>query len=307
MKSKNTKLIRRKLGDLLIKSLNTEQMNDLGRSVDPSFNIYEFSGFGEKIVIPRKVAASCILQNFNQPDRLRSFIAYMISRNGHGASGGVVKLKGHEQILVLLEEEHWIYNKDQAAFIKDQSQAQSQDWGYMKPGQEYSMSFVSIDIVSSSELVRTNVKEDVEQTVGRLKSYVKKYVENWDGRLWFWYGDGGMAAFHGRDCVPMCALSMVSMLQHLPMFNIVENELRPENDIKLRIGMHYGTAFYKADVNQITSPAMKVAQDVEKHFADPNSLAVSGAVYQMLPAEIRHNFIEAGEHEGMQMYKFVPH
>ena len=300
------KKVRRTLYKLLVTSLNTEQMNDLGRSVDREFNVYEFSGFGEKIVVPRKVAADCIVQNFDSPDRLVDFIAYMISRNGHGASGGVIRLKGHEKILSLLEEEHLKYDSENARFIKDQSSGHSEDWGFMKPGQEYPMSFVSIDIVSSSELVRTNVKDDVEITIGRLKQYVKSYVENWEGRLWYWYGDGGMAAFQGKDSVPMSTLSMIALLVNLPVFNIVENELRSENDIKLRVGIHYGTAIFKEDLNQITSLDMKIAQEIEKHMANANSLAVSDAVFTMLPQEIRRHFENCGDLQGMRMFRYTP-
>lgn len=300
------KKIRKALNDVLVTSLNTQQMNDLGRDVDPDFNVYEFSGFGDKIVVPKKVAADCIIQNFHQQDNLFRFIAYMITRNGQGASGGVVSLRGHEHLLELMLDNDWIFDKENARFIKNQKHDQSDDWGFMEENQEYKMSFVSIDIVASSEFIRTNVKEDVEITIGRLKQYVKRHVENWEGRLWFWYGDGGMAAFHGKDSVPMSTLSMISMLLHLPVFNIIENELRPESDVKLRVGMHYGSAIYKDDVNQMSSADMRLTQEVEKHYADPNSIAASVTIYKLLPDHIRRHFVESGELEGMDMFKYLP-
>ncbi|MCB1175538.1 MAG: hypothetical protein KDK39_18320 [Leptospiraceae bacterium] len=306
MDKKSFRKLQRTLNQVLINSLNTEQMNDLGRSVDSSFNVYEFSGFGEKIVIPRKVAAECILQNFESPDALRRFIAFMLFRNGQGASGGVIHLKGHQALLSILAEAGWNFDAENGNFIKDQSLEQSHDWGYLQENQEYAMSFISIDIIASSELIRTNVKEDVEQTLTGLKSFVRQCVENWDGRLWFWYGDGGMAVFHGESCVPMSVLSMVSLLNQLPLFNIMQNELRSENDIKLRIGMHYGTAIYKKDVNQVTSPAMKYSQELEKYHSDPNSLAVSEATHQLMPEEMRRHFELVEPNAVLKIYKYIP-
>ncbi|MCB1315976.1 MAG: hypothetical protein KDK27_08485, partial [Leptospiraceae bacterium] len=125
------------------------------------------------------------------------------------------------------------------------------------------------------------------------------------GRVWFWYGDGGLAAYYGEDCCPMSVLSMLSVLGYLPVFNIAENALRPENDIKLRIGMHYGTAVYKNDVNKMTSQDMKFAQDLEKHAADPNSIALSEAMYRMLPDQVRRSFYPDSDLQGSRVYKYT--
>ena len=83
--------VRRVLHNILATSLRTEQINHLGRDVDSRFNLATLSGFGEKIVIPRKVAADCVLDFFRGDEQLLEFIAYMISRQGFGATGGVIK------------------------------------------------------------------------------------------------------------------------------------------------------------------------------------------------------------------------
>ncbi|MCB1175628.1 MAG: hypothetical protein H7A21_06600 [Spirochaetales bacterium] len=299
------KHLRKALYDILVQSLNTEQMNHLGREVDPEFNVYEFSGFGDKIVIPRKVAADCIIQYFNTEEKLLDYVAYMLIREGHGASGGVIQLKGTERLIQMLRERGWNLDRENQRFVRDQKTHQNLGWGFMKQEEEYQLSFVSLDVVSSSELVRTNVKGDVEATLSRLKAYVRKHVEFWDGRLWYWYGDGGLAAFQGEDSAPMSVLSMISILSYLPVFNIAENQLRPENDVKLRVGMHYGRAIYKDEVNKISSPDMRVAQEIEK-AADPNSIRASEAIASKLPLEVRRNFQVEGQIEGFRIYRYAP-
>lgn len=280
-------------------------MAHVGREVDPRFNLYEYSGFGEKIVIPRKVAADCIIQYFHADDVLMAYIAFLLSRNGQGMSGGVIQLKGEQRLLDLLKEKGFYYNAENVRFQKEQSVRQT-GWGFMREGEEYQLSFASIDIVSSSELVRTNVKDDVETTLTRLRNYIQKHVDFWDGRIWSWYGDGGMAVFHGKDSVPMSVLSMASIINYLPIFNISENELRPENDVKLRIGMHYGGCIYNVDVNKITSPDMKISQDVEKNYAEPNSLAITEAMFRLLSQETRKAFEATAELRGMRVYRYQP-
>ncbi len=300
------KAVRKTLAEVLVQSLNTQQMHHLGREIDPDFNIYDISGFGEKIVIPRKVAADCVLQHFQTPDRLLQYIAFMLSREGQGASGGVIQLKGADRLINLLREDGWNFDRANARFVRDQRVEQGSGWGFMRDGQEYPFCLASIDVVASSELVRTNVKEDVEATMKLVAAFVQRQVETWEGRVWFWHGDGGVAAFHGESSAPMCALALASVLNYLPVFNITENQLRPENDVKLRIGVHYGPCVYRSDVRLITSDDLKLAQEVEKKYSGPNCLAISSPVYRLLPQEIKRYFHEGDELRGLRIYQYNP-
>ncbi len=296
------KRIRKTLQELLVVSLNTDQMNDLARNVDPGFDITVVSGFGGKIVIPRQVAADCVLSFFSSDESLLRFIAFMIARNGQPASGGIVRLKSTDRLLKLIEEKGWIYDPGQKIFIKDQSGAKTSDWGFLQEGNEYSHVFSSIDVVMSSELTRLNIKEDVEVTLLRFRQYVYERVEKRNGRIWSWSGDGGIAVFHGNDASMYSILSMMEILSFLPIFNISRNEMRAETDIRIRVGMHYGTAVYNEDVTRIKSSDLDMAQLVEKNCASPNSIAVTNGLFQMFIPEIRNHFRAAESYQDNPIY-----
>lgn len=298
--------IRKLLLDILVESLNSDQINSLGREVDPRFNLGEVSGFGEKIVIPRRVAADCVIRYFNTEESLIKFLSYMVLRDGQGASGGVIQIKGKKDLFSFLKEYNYIYDANRGEFKKDQATTRTSDWGLLKEGGEYWVSFAAIDIVSSSNMVRTNVKSDVEVTFGHLRDYINRYVESWNGRIWFWYGDGGVAAFYGDDCNSLSVLSMINILSYLPVFNIARNELRPENDVKLRIGMHYGTVVYHADVSKMHSEDLKLAQDVEKECSEHNALAITETAFFKLRREVRARFAESGDIRGLKVYSYRP-
>jgi len=300
------KEIRKVLHEVLLLSLNTDQMNHLGRDVDQKFSLAEVSGFGEKIVIPRKVGADCVIDYFSTEESLLRFIAYMISRNGQGASGGVIHLKSLDKLISLLREKKWIYDPEKVRFQRDQSEVKMSDWGFMKEGEEYSLTFCSIDIVASSELVKTNVKVDVEATMSAIRNYVQQYVNDWNGRIWFWYGDGGVAAFYGNQAVSGAALSMISILSYLPVFNITKNELRPESDIKLRIGIHYGQITYLNEAGKMTSADLRLAQEVEKHCAETNTIAITETAMNLLHQETKARFTPSVEHSGLKIYRYYP-
>ncbi len=298
------KRIRKLLDDLLVSSLNTDQMNDLARNVDRGFDITVVSGFGNKIVIPRKVAADCVISYFKNDESLLRFVAYMISRDGQPASGGVIHLKSMDKILKLLGDKGWRFDPGQTLFIKDQTGERTSDWGYLQAGSEYSHAFSSIDVVMSSEFTRLNIREDVETTLVRLRRYISEKVEKRDGRIWTWSGDGGIAVFHGEDAAMQSILSMIEVLNFLPLFNIAKNEMRAESDIRLRIGMHYGTAVYNSDVSRIKSPDLDLAQNVEKKCANPNSIAVTGGLFQFLLPEIRTHFLISEPFEDTPIYLY---
>ncbi len=298
--------IRKMLQDILVESLNSDQINSLGREVDSRFNLGEVSGFGDKIVIPRRVAADCVIRYFNTEETLVKFLGFMVSRDGQGASGGVIQIKGKKDLLEFLKSYQYIFDPQRGEFTKDQSSSRTSDWGMLKEGNEYWCSFASIDIVSSSNMVHTNVKSDVEATFSALRDYINRYVESWNGRIWFWYGDGGVASFYGDDCNSMSVLSMISILSYLPVFNITRNELRPENDVKLRIGLHYGTVVYHTDVSKMHSEDLKLAQEVEKNRSEHNALAVTETSFFKLRREVRAKFVPTGEINGLKVYTFRP-
>ena len=291
------------LQDLLSRSLNTEQIHYVGREVDPSFDLAEVSGFGDHIVIPRQVAAQCVIQYFSARERLLDFVAKLVMLEGGGGSGGIIKLKGIEPIINELREHGFVLDREKGGFIRDQAQSKTQDWGFLRENQEYRLAFVSVDIVGSSELIRTNVKVDVETTIRTLRDFVGTNVELNNGRIWFWYGDGGMAAFIGDSCVQSAVMSCLGILAYLPVYNITRNALREENDIRLRIGVHYGSVVYHADTSKMHSEDMERASRLEDRHGIPNSIILSETAFNLLPDELRKYFQESGSADFGALYQ----
>jgi len=300
------KEVRKALKHILINSLNTEQMNHLGRDLDPSFDMGEVTGFGNKIVIPRQTAAESILRYFNKEQSLINFIAYMISRDGQGMSGGLVQLRGIPRLINLLKEEEWIFDEKSSTFKKDQSLKRTSDWGYLQEGREYLLTVASVDVVGSSELVRTNVKIEVESTLNKMRMFIIHHSEQNNGRLWYWHGDGGIVAFYGNSSCTKAVISMLSVLYNLPVFNIVENELDSESDLRLRIGIHHGSVEYKNDVSSIVSETLKAAQDIEKNCSTANTIAISESVLNQITGGLRSKFKASKCRNGKNTHSFRP-
>lgn len=100
-------------------SLNTEQINYLGESVDRSFNLYTQSGFNPNIPIPRQTAARTLLEYFTEDGDAVRLFAFMLSREGKRFYQRELAIWGKDEFLALLEKFKWVYDKEMSCFLLD--------------------------------------------------------------------------------------------------------------------------------------------------------------------------------------------
>lgn len=306
MAAENLKDVRRLLKEFLWKSLNTDQMNYVAKEADRRFDLARVSGYGHSIVVTRQVAADCIVDYFASEEQFLHFFATLLGMEGKNASGGVIGFINPDPIIKRLRERQWLYDPQAVRFFKSQSQNRTADWGFLQEGQEYNLVFASVDVAGSSALARTNVPVDVENTMNRMRAFIQDNVEAYNGRIWYWHGDGGVVAFHGPDGGTRAVVSSVTILAYLPLFNLTQSELRPENDVMLRIGIHAGLATYRADTEKIISPDIKFAEEIEKNCAETNTVAISERAANALSPEIRRSFHPSGDFSGNKIFLYRP-
>lgn len=296
--------IKKLFKDVLIRNFDAEQMESVALDLDRSFNMLEETGFGSHIPIPRQVAADCLLRYFADEEEFFKLMGIVFAEDEGFYHGSHVRVFFREDILRLTERHHWLYDEQLRRFKRDQRIAQSADWGFMREGEEYQLCFASIDIAGNSALVRNNVKIDVENTYSKLRTYVRRNVEAYDGRIWYWLGDGGLAVFRDYEGIRNSMLAMIAALSFLPVFNLCENELRPEDDIRLRVGISFGKAAWRADTSKIASEDIARAEDLEKNHATPGAIVTNGVVYQLLPHELRRYMTQTGASDGQPTYRY---
>ena len=293
------KSIRKAILDMLSQSLTSDRIGSLGREVDPDFRLHELTGFGEQIRIPGQVAARCALDYFDTDKELLRFVAHVLLAEVRGG----VSLKGRERLLDLLARNSWIFDQHLQQFVKDQSVNVTDDWGYMLEGRDYRLCFASVDVVSSSGLARQNGHPEVEATINRFRNYVRKYVELWNGRLWNWHGDGGMAVFQGGDAVNQGMVAMVGVLLNLPVFNLQQSSMQSE--LCIRIGMHYGVATFQSEVRSIFSNDMRLAVRLEKEVCTQNGISISASAHSFLKREVQHFFTPGLSLDGLRSFRYT--
>ena len=297
--------VRSSISFLFNKSLNSDQIRKLSQEYDQSFDLYRTSGFGDQIRIPVSVAVDCILDYFNSDKKILGFLSFVFQKEREGVirGGRMVQLLNKPHLLKELEKVGWKYDGQNGAFIKDQTNFSTSDWGFLEEGREYPMSFAHIDVVGSSVLVDNEEVDDIESTMRSFQKFSRHFAELWEGRIWKWAGDGGLLVFQGGDSPINSVLSVASLLFNLPVFNIEHSRLK-NSEIKIRAGIHRGPIVFQKDVERIYSPEMKIAERLEHEYSAVNGIAISAEVFTFIRGGVREYFQHDPGGNGVEVYKF---
>jgi len=273
--------------DFLVNSLNTSQLDNLARDFSPAFNLRRESGFESRIAIPLRTAADTYLRFLGEEEDMLEFAAFLLTREGRGAGhGGLVHFQGKERLFRNLSNFNWIYNKELNRFEKDQSRVKTRDWGVLREGRTYFFTFASLDVVGSSYLIKNNDLKNVGDTLRNFKKFARGLTEEWNGRIWIWSGDGGLAVFREEETPESCLASMASILAYLPHFNIAYNSLVPECDLRIRIGVHQGPCVYQKDATLLNNEDIEKTHRIQETSGRPNTLCISRELYRQIRPEV---------------------
>ena len=291
--------------DFLVNSLNTSQLTNLASHFAPRFDIRQETGFEGGIPIPLRVGVETLINFLGSDEEILDFVCYIFSREGLGAgSGGIISIHGRNRLLQAAGSNGWAYYETNNRFIRDQSRSRTRDWGILRENETYIFTFASIDIVQSSHLVQKNELANIEETLNNFKHFVTSLVEEWNGRVWNWKGDGGLTAFYGQDNSNTCVTSMASIISYLPHFNVTFNTLNPESDIKVRIGAHYGPCTYHKDQHLLANEDIDQTIRIQEEFTDCNSLSISREVFNNLRNDIGPLFHPKKNTDELQLYSY---
>lgn len=284
------KSIRQALESVLLVSFTSDQIRRIGADMDEKFDLYQASGFGPNIRIPNKVAVDCLLDHFREEKQLIALITHLIQNEGKSTGGSAMQLRGKAELLAVLAGNSYVYDDEYGQFVKDQRLRATPDWGFMIDGKDYHLTIASIDLAGSSSFSAEGNIEAAQKAMTAFRDYVRQNVELWNGRIWRWSGDGGVAVFYGMDAVNRCVIAMSACLLNFPVFVVRRTRLPDSVEPGLRIGIHQGIAAYRKDVQTIFSEDIRLAMEIEQKYCPLNSIAVTPGIKSMLRGETAQRF-----------------
>jgi hypothetical protein len=287
----------------LSQSMEVNLMERLAARVIGGYDLYEQSGFPANIPIPQGDAARQITRDLARTGNIHRFAELLVEVDRTGVMGRPVSIRLLPQIVKELEILGFRFKEDQGIFIEAGGRGKTKGWGVLIEGQIYELSFLRIDTVGNTALVRRYSKRLVVQVYNEVRRLFSTIVENRDGRLWQWEGDGGIAAFYYGNKNVQAVLSGMEMLLELFMYNLFQCPF--SKPLQLRLAVHTGPCPFFQNFERIRSDTLRRLEVIESEFAENDSLVITPGVYSDMGNKLDSFFksLRVSRHNLLYQYK----
>ncbi len=271
----------------LSQSMSVAQMEKLADRVIHDYNLHRQTGFPETIPIPQLDAARQITQDMLDQGFLSRFAEVLIDVDRNGVMGRSITIHPLPQIIDEIESLGLVFNEEYGIFVEGE-QVKTKGWGILREGSIYELSFLRLDIVGNSELVRTFPEVQVARAYADLQALFAKIVEGREGRVWTWEGDGGLAAFYFANKNIQAALSGMEILLEMFMYNLFDCPIA--KPLSIRLAVHTGPSHFYENVKQIQSDTLRRLEQLESRYTATNNLTISPGVYSDMGTKLASFF-----------------
>lgn len=276
-------------------------MQRLARMAIPDYDLHQRSGFPETIDIPKIDAAEQITMDMSGDGMLKEFIEVLIDVDRNGLMGRPVSIPTLPQIIKEMEDIGFAFNEKYGIFVESDQRVKTKGWGVMREGLSYEFSFLSLDIVGNSELVRQYPEVKVSKAYSDLKRIVSQVVFRRNGRVWTWEGDGGLSAFYFGNKNTQVVLAGMEILLELFMYNLFDCPFK--EPLKVRIVAHTGSCQFSNRIRSVQSSTLQRLVLIESKYAKPDDLTISPSVYTDLGTKMEQLF-EPVSVKGNNLYRY---
>jgi class 3 adenylate cyclase len=279
-------------------------MEDLGRRLlDRYYDLHERTGFQSSIPIPKLDAARQVVNDIQGAGKFLDLVNLLILMQEQGLAGRTYVIPHLRELVRHVHDLGFDYDQDSRMFVEDPRVRKTPNWGVLLEGEPYVFTFLRLDVVGNSVLVRRFPRQRVEQAYADLAAIVKRSVERHNGRVWSWEGDGGLAAFFFSNKNTLATLSAVSIIHDLFLYNHLTPRL--EVPLEVRIAVHNGVAEYTGNVERIRqSETIKRTIQIEGKYTRPGSVTVSSTVYTTLEPRVANQLAPVPGVEAAGFYNY---
>lgn len=272
----------------LAESLTVELMEQLAARVLPGYDLGRESGFPPNVPIPQQDAARQVGSDIIRAGQLLRFVEALIDVERNGIMGREVSIRLLPKIVAEIERQGLIFREGYGLFMESIPAQRTNNWGVLRAGQVYELSFLRMDTADSTQLVRRHSKDEVLKVYGDLRSLFAGIVERREGRVWRWEGDGGIAAFYFGAKNMQATLAGMEMLLELFLYNLSHQPFG--GGLHLRLAAHTGPCIYLERFEEIRSDTLRRLELIESNFTAADSLTVSPGVFSDLGTKLERFF-----------------
>jgi hypothetical protein len=296
-----------RIRQLLVKALNesmsTDLMVRLARRVVPDYDIHDRTGFQRTMPIPSLDVAGQITRDLGAGIPLLRLVETLIEIDGSGVMGSRIRVRQLEALTKEVEALGYAYDESARLFMETSAAARTRTWSFLQEGQIHELSFLKIDVVASSKLVRSHAKAKIDRAYQDLQRIVVNAVYRRNGRVWNWEGDGGVLAFLFGDKNMQAALAGMEIILELFLYNTFRCTLA--SPLSVRMAVHTGPCPYHESFDRIQSDTLRRLGLIESRFTRPDSVTLSPGVYSDLGPKLSRFFEPFHGDAGSQLYRYA--
>lgn len=290
--------LRNQLREMIAASFTADGVDELGRLLFRSYSSHELVGADAHITISRKRAASLLVDQAEARGKLADLVKLIAELDGGVFQGKHLQVRDIEVYFNALARVGIVYDPNRRRLLASREDIRSmRNWGSLRDGRKYDVAVASVDIVGNSKLVRAHGVKTMEKLYFALWRFLEHKLDDYDGRLWNWAGDGGILAFTFADNVNRAVMCAIDVQSSLPLFNLSPDS--PISDaIALRVAVDTGRLTFYADTGRIVSDVINYAAHLEKGATRPGHISLSERVVKSCDRRLLSIFDEAGDFEG---------
>jgi len=113
------KRIKKMFHEILVNSLNTQQVDYLGERYDHKFSLNKVSGFTGSTPIPRQTAADTLLLRFSEEYDIVNLFSILLAYEGKRFYNRDLVIWGRDDFIRLLTRNKWIFDRELKQFFLD--------------------------------------------------------------------------------------------------------------------------------------------------------------------------------------------
>ncbi len=295
-----------KLSDLLIRSLvesvTVDVMELLVKRLIPAYDLRKQTGFTPNIPTLNKDAAAQIVRDLTKHGLILHFASLLIDVHQNGLTGHTYAISYLREIIRELQESGFVYDHETRIFVEDSSVRATKNWGVLREGEEYIFTFLRLDIVGNSKLVRQYPQETIQSTYDDLRALVTRAVSKRNGRIWSWEGDGGLVCFYFSHKNNLATISSMEIISELFIYNLISCKL--DHPLGVRLAVHCGPCLYERGTENIKNETIKRTVEIESKYTRPNTVTVSDVVYSTLDPKLSDQFRIINPGEKSRLYNY---
>lgn len=296
-----------KICQLLVRALNesmsTDLMLRLARRIVPDYDIHERTGFQRSVPIPSLDVAGQIARDLGAGIPLLRLVEALIEVDLSGFMGSRVKVRGLPPLIREVESLGYAYDETLRLFMETDESVRTRAWSYLQEGQVCDLTFLKIDLVASSKLVRDHARSRISRAYQDLQRIVATAVYRRNGRVWNWEGDGGVIAFLFGDKNVQAALAGMEIVLELFLYNTFRCALA--SPLSVRLAVHTGPCPYHESFDRIQSDTLRRLALIESRFTLPDTVTLSPGVYSDLGPKLSRFFEPFPGDAGGQLYRYA--